>query len=122
MKELDNKDKINDKIQIESVVKKKKQIEYVLEESLIPLNGHSLFEINIKTLEIKEAEFIQDKTITMYEALKIIDGTDNKEILLTPDCVYISALNKKNALIRFHKNKGSAGIGKGRMDLKDLFW
>lgn len=122
MKELESKDRINDKIQIEAIIKKKKQIEYVLEDSLIPMNGHTLYEINVSTLEIKEAKFIQEKTITLAEAMKIIEGKENREILLTPHCVYISSLNKKNAMDRFHKKKGSSGIGKGIMDIKDLFW
>ena len=122
MKELESKDRINDKIQIESIIKKKKQIEYVLEDSLIPMNGHTLYEINVNTLEIKKAKFIQEKTITLAEAFKIIEGKENREILINPNCRYISSLNKKNAMDRFNKKKGSAGIGKGIMDIKDLFW
>ncbi len=122
MKELDNKDRVNDKIQIESIVTKQKAVEYVLEDSLIPSGGHTLYEININTLEITEAKFIQNKTITLAEAMKIIRGKEDKEILINPNCVYISRLNKDNAMDAYHKQKGSSGIRPSKNDIKNLFW
>ena len=118
----DLQDALNEKIQIEAVVKKEKEIQYVLIESLRPKPGHTLFEINTKTLEIGLAEFITKKTISLFEAIQICDGTYNDEIMIKLDCVYISALNKKNAMKRYHENKGSAKLPEGGMDISELFF
>ena len=77
-------------------------------------------EINIKTLECNPAEFIEKKTITFEEALKIQNGTYKSEVLKKPNHVYISALNKENALKRYHEEKGSATLPKAMFNLKDL--
>lgn len=59
---------------------------------LVP--GHRVFQINTKTLEVCEAE---------YET-KIHYNSPNKRKIITKEGFqYIMALNKKNALKKFHR-------------------
>ncbi len=116
MKELEKLDRESEKDGIEIVQQKKKEVELRYLNSLIPNSGHSVFEINPKTLDVVEAEFEVNRTATWHEALQLMSNPDKANQIL-PDklltktgMVYISALNKENALDRFKKGKGSSGI------------
>jgi len=89
MKELE---KINP---IEINVKKEKEVQYELIDNIIPYNNHTMWEINIKTLEIKKAEY--------YRKDYILGQENKKEIIVKKGYKYISALNEKNAMKKFHK-------------------
>ena len=95
MKELE----IISKDKTEIVANQKKQVEHQLIGRMIPYNGHKIWEINIETGEISEAKFSNNT----YMAF----GENKKEILVKKHCVYISALNKKNALKK--ADKGNIG-------------
>ena len=56
--------------------------------------GHRCFEVNTKTNDIVEAEY-------KYEAT--YGKATKKTVTTKEDCVYILALNKKNALKHFNK-------------------
>lgn len=94
MKELE---KLNP---IEINVKKEKEVQYDLIDKVIPYNNHTMWEINIKTLEIKKAEY--------YNTNYIIGGNNKKEIIVKKGFKYISALNKKNALEKFKNGKNGS--------------
>jgi hypothetical protein len=101
------------KQQIENVVTEKKQKELKQVGTIQPLEGHTLFEINTKTLEVCKAQYNKKEYLTWEEALTIHRGGKvKKEVLVKKDCVYISALNAENALERYLKNKGSAELKK----------
>jgi len=117
MKELDNKERLRDKTQIEAVVKKQQATELKFDFSINPLRGHTLFEINTITNEVKPAEFLDKKTISFEEAKSIQKGTYVSEVVRKKDCVYISALNKESALKRYSEDKGSARLPKAKMKL-----
>ena len=82
-----------------------KQAEQQKEEKLIgkisPERGHTLFEINESTKEIKKAVF-ESQTIT-FEQAKSKFLTPSKKVLINKGCVYISALNEKNAIKKLNK-------------------
>jgi len=99
-----------ERLQIESIVKKKKDVEYKLVNSIKPLRGHKVWEINLTTMKINEASFVIRKNITWQQALRFIKNGYSKDIKIQKNCVYISALNKHSALDRFAKDKGSATI------------
>lgn len=99
MRELKPKDKI------EIAVKKKQQIEHQLLGKVRPRNGHKVFEINIETLEVNEAKF-SPVTALVFGVVK------NKEIIIKKNHVYISALNKKNALKKFSKTNSALKTNK----------
>lgn len=122
MKELKQQDKLSEKQQIESIVKKKIEIEYKLVGNLRPLRGHTLWEIDLETLDIVKAQIVTNKTITWEDALKMFDGTLVEDVQIKPGKVYISALNQKNALKRYHEKKGSAIRPEAMFNISDLFW
>jgi len=76
-----------DKLQVVQQIPDKTQL---LIDSIIPFKGHTLFEINCSTGEILKAE---------YEEINagFINGNVRKKILVKPNCLYISCLNKKSA-------------------------
>lgn len=115
MKELNSNDRLQEKQSIEQIQEKKKQVEYTLDDSIKPREGHTLFEIDLSTLEIKEAKYKIEHTVHLYQAL-----SSKKEVIKNNGCVYVSALNAKSALKRLKNNKGSAKIPKGYMKLKTL--
>lgn len=117
MRELEDYQRRIEKQAIESIVKKKKQVEYKYESSIRPHRGHKLFEINIKTFEINEAKYIENKTISWQEAQMLLNGTSEKEVVIEKHCVYISALNKESALKRLKEDRGSAVKPKGELTL-----
>lgn len=98
MKELETHQKIDNRNQIELNVKKKQKIESELLGSINVKTGHFLWEINEETGEIKKAEF--KKTTAIYGAKK-----EPEELIVREGCVYIPALNKKNAIKKYLKDK-----------------
>jgi hypothetical protein len=112
MKELTKLDKDVDRLNVELNIQDEKQVQYILDGSIIPHDGHILFEINLETLHCKPAEFFS-KEIYLLDILKDPKNFKvKKEVVKKPKHIYISALNKANALKRFHKMKGSAIKGK----------
>lgn len=89
MKELE---KINP---IEINVKKEKEVQYDLIDKIIPYNNHTVWEIDIKTLLIKKAEY--------YNTNYIVGEENKKEIITKKGFKYVSALNEKNALKKYKK-------------------
>lgn len=58
-------------------------------DSVVPYRGHTLFEINCTTGQINKAEF--------EEINANFSGEVRKKIIINPNCLYISCLNKKSA-------------------------
>jgi hypothetical protein len=75
------------------------QSEYTLVGSIKPKKNHRVFEYNFETKEIKEAIYLE-ANITYS-----LDGNHIKKrkIVKNKGCIYVSALNKKNALKRINK-------------------
>lgn len=106
MKELEQKPETK----IEVSVNKKKQVEHQLIGDITPHEGHTLWEINEETLDVKEAKF---SNVSYY-----FGGENKKEVITKNGHSYISALNKKNALKKFTKGKnGSKPIEKEPLSL-----
>lgn len=81
-----------DRLQIVAQVPAKTQ---KLINQIIPHKGHVLFEINPITGKCKLAE---------YESIDAkLNGGISRKVVAKDGCVYVSALNKKNALIKFFK-------------------
>lgn len=85
MKELEQIDKTYEEIQAVKPIIKENQ----LIGRLIPKKGHRCYEINVKTGEMNEVVFDRND-ITIL-------GQKVREIKTKPDCVYVTALNKRNA-------------------------
>ncbi len=68
---------------------------------IIPYKGHTLFEINCSTGDIKEAEYKLDAV--KYD--NAVNGSIQKvrKVITKENCLYISCLNKKTAKKKFIK-------------------
>jgi hypothetical protein len=94
----------------EYAVQKEIKKQKVLVGKIIPYKGHSIWEVNNLTLEVRLAKFIQQTYI-------INQAHPNPEILVLKDHSYVSALNKESALKKYLK--GSNGSKKmGNMEIK----
>ena len=69
--------------------------------SIKPHKGHTLFEANLLTGELEVAQY--EKTDILYPITYKADVVKRKKVLAKKDCVYISALNRKNAEAKFFK-------------------
>lgn len=101
MKELETHLSIGKDNRVEMNVKKQQEIEYVLEGSITPKNGHRLWELNKITGMIKEAEYKTD-----IAALNFMTELPPEKLICHPHCVYIPSLNKDNALKKYKQNQG----------------
>ncbi len=68
-----------------------------------PHKGHTLFEIEVKSMSINLPEF---------EAIEVnwTEGSSKSKLKVKEGCVYISALNKRNALKKFKKGSNGSRI------------
>lgn len=101
MKELSPINQIKTPLEISQEQNKKN--EYKLESSLRKRKQDKVFEINVNTLEVREAKKNSKETITFHQALT---GDYLNEIVKNKDCVYIVAGTKKSALKRYKTGKG----------------
>lgn len=93
MKELHEKKA--DKIENVKQVSIEKQVVFI--GTVKPKRGHKIFEFNDKLKTIVEATFDEAPAIK-FEDAKIGVKSASKKITTKEDCVYVFALNKKNAL------------------------
>lgn len=102
---------------VELNVKKKQEIEYVLQGSLKAKAGHFVWEINEETGEIKKAEF---KRTTAVFGGKI----PPEKMVVQKGCVYIPALNAKNAKDKYDKNKDQSAyyVKPPAMNIDDIYF
>jgi len=119
MRELETHQKLEEKNHIELCVKKKKEIEYILEGTIKSKIGHFIWEINEESGEIKKAEYEKPPVIfSMLKTLKPI----SLQLITKKGCVYIPALNAKNAKIKYLKDAKQLSyyVKKAPMDLNDI--
>lgn len=117
MKELETHLKLDNQERIELNVKKKQEIEYILQGTIKPKTGHFVWELNEETGEIKKAEFKRNTAVYGSEL-------PPEELVVKADCIYIPALNAKNAKKKYLKNKDqSAYYAKSPvMNIEDITW
>lgn len=86
---------VKDKIEISK--QQQAEIQKVFDSKIVPHENHTLFEIDLNTKEIKLAVFDEQPAIKWEDALK---GSISaiKKVTKKENCIYISALNKKNAI------------------------
>ena len=87
----------NTEISVKKNVKQKK--EYNHDGIILPKKGQTVWEINLQTEEITEAEY-EKTTVAILNADPI-----PKKIIQKSGHIYIPAINKKNALKKFKKSK-----------------
>lgn len=112
--ELLSKEKAKTEIQQE----KQQEHQLVYQGTIIPHEGHTLYEIDLSTNNIKEAEYLaQDYVFDLdwYPSKKL--KVDSK-VVMNNGCAYISALNKKNALKKFKNGSNGTRIDKAKIYLE----
>jgi hypothetical protein len=75
-------------------------MEFEIDAILKPENNHSVFEYNRKTNTIRYADIIHP-TVVNWHTWK--QELNNREIIKNDNCLYVSALNVKNAIKHFNK-------------------
>lgn len=65
--------------------------------------GHTLFEFNFATQEIKPASF--EETDIHYSTAKK-GGKPHRKVVVNEQCTYVPALNEKNAIRKIYKHYG----------------
>jgi len=90
-----------DKIVLEKQAEQQKETKLI--GKIRPKKGHTLFEVNEYTGEIKKAVF-ESQTIS-FEQAKSKFLTPKKKVLVNKNCIYISALNVKNLIKKLKKTK-----------------
>ena len=88
-----------DKVEISAEIPNKREEKYIA--TLHPQKGHSCFEMNLVTKEIKLAE-IENVAADFIGASKG-SFVKKSKILVKPNCIYETALNKENAAKKFIK-------------------
>jgi len=70
---------------------------------ILPKQGHKCFEYNVLTHEMRYAKF--NSTMVKYEDLVSGKGkpATAKKVLINENCMYVTALNFKNAIKHFEK-------------------
>ena len=102
MKELEKYSNDSNEIKQVAPIKKEKE----LLGTLYPQKGHKCFEINTLTNEIKEAEYSTNETSYLLNpdvSVKSMRGYIKRVLNTKSNCVYITALNKKNALKKYNE-------------------
>ncbi|MFD3001427.1 hypothetical protein ACFS7Z_13730 [Pontibacter toksunensis] len=82
-------------------VEQKKQIKLIGSTRKVP--GHTMFELNLETQEIKQAEY-QEGTVYAYTE-KSHEHQHRLKLVVKENCIYVQALNKKNAFKKLAKIK-----------------
>lgn len=86
---------IKDKIEITK--QQEADTQKILDSKIIPHENHTLFEVDLSIKEIRLAAFDELPSIKWEDALKL-KVSAIKKVTKKDNCIYISALNKKNAL------------------------
>ncbi len=93
-----------DKVEIVTQAEVKTQVAKV--GTIRPHKGHTLFQIDLESGEVTEAEFdrldVDFEELKKEEASRLKPGV-KKRVVVKKGCVYISALNKTNAIKKFAK-------------------
>lgn len=90
---LEGKEIIKDKVVNVKQAEHPKEIKWSIQKIH---KGHTLFEINLANYSINPASY-EDVTAN------IVTGGVKRKVIQKPNCIYVSALNQKNALIKFQK-------------------
>jgi hypothetical protein len=110
MEELDASRFVKQKTKLEIRQQKKQEFKYVYQGTIIPHENHTLFEVCPTSLTIVEAEY--EKTAYIFNPIWKKGNRISSElkVVMKPGFVYISALNKENALKKFKKGSNGTKI------------
>lgn len=101
MKELETNP--NNVIRTELNVQKQQKVENTFEGTIVPKKGHKIWEVNEETGVIREADYKVDTVVFNFMAKK-----EPEKLVINADCVYIPALNAKNAKKKYLENNSQS--------------
>lgn len=105
MKEFDAN--LNTKEKTELSVQQEQEYQLKLHTTIFSHPNHILWEIDTKTLKVREATFeAQDIEIDLSKEVSVF--TPRGKVIIRQGCVYVSALNKKNALKKYRKGENGS--------------
>lgn len=119
---LDGLNNTADDLEVHAQKEQEQKFELVLEQQIFPHKGHTLFEINVETHEIQPAQYNLQRDYLFDWNWKLGDPVaSHSSLIKNAGCVYISALNKAQAMKKFYqggsKNNGSKFTVKGSLKL-----
>lgn len=85
---------------IELIAEQNQQKETKLLGSRKIIRGHTLYKLNLETLEVSPAEYVKKTEICWQDAK---NGVIKKQVIKEKNHVYLSALNIKNAIRKFER-------------------
>lgn len=85
------------KDKVDHVKQQVQEIQSLYEYSIKPHKNHILYEIDIVNGTIVKAQFDRPPVVKWEDAVKGSISV-NKKVTKKPNCIYISAMNKKNAI------------------------
>lgn len=89
----------SDEVAIVKQVQQKKQMAH--HGTIVPHEGHTLFEYNTVTKELRKATF-DNVAVDFKDASKGLNSI-KKKVNVKENCFYLSSLNEKNAVKKIHK-------------------
>ena len=98
MRELDSIKQ--DRIEIVAEQQQKKELKLIGQERKV--RGHELFEFDYKTRELKLAKFMP-LSIMITGTANASQTTEVSKVMVNENCLYIQALNRKNAIKKLSK-------------------
>jgi hypothetical protein len=103
-----NELKIKEKDKLEVQQEKQQESKLIHDAVIVPHRGHKIYEININTNEINEANFEKKDYVFNPKWTRLSASNSESTIIKNSNCFYVSALNKKNAIKKFKElNNGS---------------
>ena len=97
----------NEKTKLDITQRKKQEEKYELDSTIIPYENHTLYQINVVTLEITPAKFKKRDYLYNPNWKKGSKISSKGEVIKKAGMAYVSALTKTTALNKF--NKGCNG-------------
>lgn len=91
------------KDKIENVKQQVQEIQTIFDYRIKPQKGHTLFEVDLVLKTIEIAEFDELPAVKWEDAVKGLISAQ-KKVTKKENCIYISALNKKNVLKILKRN------------------
>lgn len=112
------KGRLKEKEKLEITQQQEKEYKLTYQSTIHPHFGHTVFEIDVETLEVRLPEYEQTDYVFDPFWQKGKRPIVEAKIIRKEGCVYIAALNRKNALKNFHKGINGSKIDPNKEYLK----
>jgi len=118
MKELDLNNLTKEKTKTEVTQQKEQEYQLVYQGTIIPNENHTLWEVDIKSLEIVKATYLKKDYMFNPKWTKNSKPNTHSEVVINEGKAYVSALNKSNALKKFKKGSNGSKLDSGKSYLQ----